>query len=621
MCGVAGYIFRNGKVDQPLIAKMTDVMQHRGPDASGTWISPDKHVALGHRRLSIIDLSSNANQPMLSKNRPVVVSFNGEIYNYKEIRRELVSQGCQFRTESDTEVLLEAYCHWGVDCFSRFDGMFAVAIYDTESRRLVLARDRVGKKPLYYFKTHDTFAFASEIPALLLHPSFQKNLNPDAINEFFTFGYISNTDSVWRNVHRLPPGSILTFQLESWQHQTCRYWELPPPNPTPIPIGDLVDVFENVLEEALRIRLRSDVPIGAFLSGGLDSSIIVAMLARQRQIKTYSVGFGNRNDELPHAKLIADHFGTEHHELHVGAAEWPVLEMLIRHIGEPFGGSSLIPTYILSKATKEHVTVALSGDGGDELFGGYKSYPATMLNAKLSQMVPSTISHGIDKLLSHYQVSGRVARNLRRVAMGPLPGHMDRVAEQHFNRHRRDALFSDDLKSSLTTPLETPERRRIYDIVSGPGTLLDRLTRCDFNHWMVDSVLVKVDRASMASSLEVRCPLLDHHVVEFAYANMGCNLRFGGMTRKRMLQLLGQKILPKSFNYRRKQGFGAPVASWFREPKVAKIVKELLLDQDESFFKKSTVTRCLDDFASDASHGQRIFLLTVFNLWRQNFGI
>src|SRR5687768_4730940 len=415
MCGFVGIASAHSEVDTSTLVRMRDTLEHRGPDAAGVWRSPDGGVGLAHRRLSIIDLSAAAVQPMADGADTLRIVYNGEIYNYRALSHELVRRGNRFRTASDTEVILEAYSAWGIDCVSQLRGMFAFALYDIPNRRLFLARDRAGEKPLFYWHARGQLQFASELKALLLHPDTPRTIDREALELYLACGYVPGTRSMLQGVHKLPPAHALTYDLASDRLEVWKYWTLPEPRPAPADAETLTRELEELLDDAVRGQLIADVPIGILLSGGVDSSLITAMAARAsaEPVRTFTVSFPGhgRYDEAPHARLIADHFGTTHTQIRAEPATVELLPKLAAKYDDPLADSSMVPTYLVSRAIRESATVALGGDGGDELFGGYEPYRWIVQQESVRQLVPAGVRHGIGTAVEQLLPVGFKGRN------------------------------------------------------------------------------------------------------------------------------------------------------------------------------------------------------------------
>lgn len=554
---------------------MLDTIRHRGPDDEG--IDARDGATIGARRLAILDLA-RGRQPMLNETSTVSAVQNGEIYNFRQIREDLRSRGHRFATDNDTEILPHAYEEWGVELVTRLRGMFALAIWDDTHRRLVLARDRFGKKPLVYALFPGGIAFASEIQALLAHPSVGRQVDDAAIAEYLALGYVAAPRTAFAQVRKVNPGHTLVWH--EGHISTAPYWRLSFATRSPRSGRDAAEELRHRLDEAVRLRLVSDVPLGALLSGGLDSSTVVAFMARnsERPVKTFSVGFTERShDELRYARIVATAFGTQHHELVVDAADASVLPMLARHLGEPYADSSIVPTYHVARLTRQHVTVALNGDGGDELLGGYDRYRAAALADRIALLLPDSVRRAVAASAQRWPAPMRPG-SLRQAAR--LLASLGDTSE---GRHLRwTAYFTGDLWSAIagprlrSLPADAAEAtiRRVAD-GSGAENEITRYMAIDSLMNLPGDLLVKMDIASMATSLEVRSPFLDHELAEFL-ASLPLSDKLAGLTSKAVLRETMRGILPDEILNRSKMGFVAPVGKWLRGP-LRDLVGDLVL--------------------------------------------
>jgi len=595
---------------------MISRLRHRGPDHEGVWQSRNGEVALGHRRLAIIDLSSAGHQPMLDTTQQHCVVFNGEVYNFQELRDELQQCGHSFRSGSDTEVILCAYREWDLDCLAKLDGMFAFAIYDVTKRRIFLARDRAGEKPLFYSIRGSQLLFASEIKALLQDPTMPRRLHSDAFDVYLASGFTSGTQSILRDICKLPAGHALVFDVESTRSRVWRYWTLPEPAERMPDEASLLDELEMLLQRAVKRQLVADVPLGLLLSGGIDSSLITAMATRaSSNVKTFTVrfpGFGCY-DETDHARLIAQHFSTEHIEVDATFDTVDLLPVLARQFDEPIGDSSLVPTYVISRLVRSHCTVALGGDGGDELFGGYAHYPNMLRDYVRLRRIPRLLRHNIAEFARAVLPIGIKGRGWWStldadwrdgIALTPL-----------FDVHTRRRLLS---KQTGWKPTAEEHRSRR---VAKHSDILERQLRTDFENYLAEDILVKVDRASMLTSLEVRSPLLDRSIIEFAFGKVPGSLKASPTTRKVLLKKLAQRILPPAFDRHRKQGFGLPIAEWLTTPRWRDYFRDVLVQRD-SMFDAQVVDQLFARGPLRArANADRLFALVMFELWRREYGV
>jgi asparagine synthase (glutamine-hydrolysing) len=570
MCGIAGFVDFAGfdpEGARSRLKRMTDAILHRGPDEEGAYV--DDFAALGHRRLSIIDLSSGQ-QPMSAADGQVQIVFNGEIYNFGEIRAQLEARGHSFRTHCDTEVILKGYIEWGEQCVAMLHGMFAFAIWDARNRKLFLARDRVGKKPLYYWRSGSLFAFASELKALRAGGLCTDEIDCEALDCYFSFGYIPAPRTIYAGVRKLQAArSMMVSESAETQRQ---YWHLSFANPCERYIGDAAEEFEQLLDDAVKCRLMSEVPIGAFLSGGLDSSLVVSSMARAlgHPVLTNAIGFDDcAFNELPVAAAVAAHLKCDHHEFVVQPQAAQVLGRIAWHFDEPLADSSAVPTWYVCEMARRTVTVALSGDGGDESFGGYTfRYLPHMAEARVRAALPTALRRmAFGPLGSLWPASVRLPRPLRlktileNLAVGDAEAYFRDLA--WLRSDARSQLYSAGFKEKLKgfTPMETVEP---YYRGGDGHDALSRAQFADINFYMTDDVLVKVDRMSMAHGLEVRCPLLDHRIVEFA-AKLPAGLKLDRHRGKLVLREAASRRLPSTVLEQGKRGFSIPAARWLRE--------------------------------------------------------
>ncbi|MCI5064508.1 asparagine synthase (glutamine-hydrolyzing) [bacterium] len=617
MCGIYGEYSSSRPVSKEEIMARRDTLVHRGPDGGGVWISPDQTVALAHRRLAILDLSDSAAQPMVSRSEKTILTFNGEIYNHRELRRELEGKGHSFSSHSDTEVLLNAYEEWGEGCCSHLKGMFAFALYDGAKNTLFLARDRVGEKPLFYYHHHGSFRFASELKALLHDPEMPRKLNAEAFDCLLTFGYVPGEHCLLQHYRKLPPASCLRFSLSTKECHRWRYWE--PPSPGEDYFGEevLLERLEQLLGDAVASQLVADVPVGVLLSGGLDSSLITALAAeRCSSLRTFTVKFPGHGalDETPHARAVAEYFGTAHEELDGNEIQPHLLEQAAVYCDEPVFDSSLFPTMLLSEAVRKQCTVVLGGDGGDELFGGYKHYLRYARLQKQGALFPKPLKSFFRSGALHLLPEGMRGRGFLLAFLGDY-----RSAEVLGER-----FFDPVSKLRLTGGVLTSVRgvaQRIWRERTPQNLPFDELLlRQDFQNYLPEDILVKVDRSSMRSSLEVRAPFLDRDLVEFAFRDLPTTEKFSSTERKILLKKLARKKLPPSFQAERKQGFSIPLATWLKQSPWRDTFHDILLSPDP-FFSPSRIRTLLAQQDRGYSHSERLFGLALFKLWSQHYRV
>ncbi len=674
MCGISGIINSDGQpVDRAVLEAMNRTITHRGPDGEGYYVNagrlggweagrqkgqdPGKlggweagkqghrtkgieqgvwsigngkgNVGLGHRRLSIIDLSTGQ-QPLCNEDGSVWITFNGEIYNFIELKKELESKGHRFQTKSDTETIVHAYEEWGEDCVSRLRGMFAFAIWDEKRQRLILARDRVGKKPLYYVQQSNCFIFASEIKAILEHDEVDRNIDLEALNAYLSFGYVPSPLSIFKDIQKLPPASIAILEKNNLRIES--YWHLEmdkiEKNWSESEAGEeLLSIFD----EAVKVRLISEVPLGAFLSGGVDSSAVVAAMSGMTNghpVKTASIGFSDKKfDEQAFARLVANRYSTDHTEFVVEADALSIIDKLVWHFDEPFADSSAIPTYYVCKMAREKVTVALSGDGGDETFAGYANrYHMTRIEDRLRQILPAPFrTMGLGPLSAAWPKIDTLPRPLRLKAF--LAGISKSFEEAYFRTmsfyflpEMKRKLYNNDVMHHMSgynafSFWETPlSQTKGHDPVT-------RAQHADVNVYLPEDILVKVDRMSMANSLEVRAPILDHKVMEFA-AKLQSSLKLNGGESKYIFKKINEKRLPHDVLYRKKQGFCVPLASWLRN-ELKEFAYGTLFSSDSgmrSYFNMPYIDRLWQKHQSGRQdNATPLWGLMMFELWRKKY--
>jgi asparagine synthase (glutamine-hydrolysing) len=621
MCGIAGrYNYDPLRpVDRLVLEAMTDAVTHRGPDAAGYHLAPG--IGLGHRRLSIIDLSTG-DQPLSNEDGTIWTVFNGEIYNFAEVRAELIAHGHRFRTGSDTEVIVHGYEQWGERSVEKFRGMFAFAVWDSTRRRLMLARDRVGVKPLYYAELPGRgLVFGSELKSLLEDTDVPRDWRPDAIDAFLTLLYIPAPATIYKGVHKLEPGHILI--AEKGSVRTSRYWDLQFTGEGDARREDeYLEQLDALLRESVALRQISDVPLGAFLSGGIDSSAVAAYMVEtsSRPPVTISVGFDHaRYDELAHARRVAEHLGCEFHPRTVTPDIVSLLPKLAWHFDEPFADSSAVPTYYVSKAARELVTVALSGDGGDELWAGYTRHRVEHWEQRARKALgPATAVAGM--LGRALPLSVRGARSLRHLASNPGQAYALKHAYGMFEPDAKARLYSSDFNASVRDSDPFAMFREAYSRCRSLDSV-DRGLYVDVHTYMVDDILTKVDRMSMAVSLEAREPLLDHKLLEFA-ATVPTSLKLKDGRGKYLLRKVLERRVPPEILARGKQGFEAPIAEWLRGP-LAPMADALLADgrqRDRGIFNDREVSRLWTEHRDGrADHRHRLWQLMMLELWFRRF--
>jgi len=600
--------------------------RHRGPDDAGVWA--DAMCALGHRRLSIIDLSPAGRNPLSNDKGNIWITFNGEIYNFQELRSELEGLGYRFRTRTDTEVIIYAYERWGVDCLGRLRGMFAFGIWDATKRRLFLARDRAGKKPLFYTQAGDRFLFASELQALLADRAVSREVDVSAVDAYLSWGYVPAPHTAFKNICKLLPAHYLTLDLTDAGPvmNVERYWSLEYGPKVDITEEDAIAAIREKLTEAVRLRMISDVPLGAFLSGGIDSSIIVGLMASlsEQPVKTFSVGFKEAAyNELDHARRIANRWATDHHEFIVEPDALAILPLLVRHDGEPYADSSAIPTFYVSKMTRGNVTAALNGDGGDESFAGYERYLGNRM-AELINSIPGMAApaRALGRMLPDSLNSKNRLRQAKRFLSVATRSMANRYAHWigFFGDETKQQLYTKDLRARLNGCKPEDWMESLFDQAHGLDAV-DAAMFVDVQSYLPYDLLVKVDIMSMANSLEARSPFLDHEVMEFA-ARLPVSLKLRGKESKYLLKRAFADYLPSENVNRRKMGFGVPVGEWFRTS-LRPLLEDALLSKQSKrrgYFQAGEIHRLISEhIGRRADHGFKLWNLLMLELWHREF--
>ena len=616
MCGISGvFHYRGGVADRSVIGQQMQVLRHRGPDDTGLWSDGD--VAFGHRRLAIVDLSPAGHQPMPNEDESIWVTYNGELFDWPAQQPVLEARGHRMRGHADTESLLHLYEDHDVAMFEHLRGFFAFGLFDRRRRRLLLGRDRFGVKPLYYHDDGRRIAFASELKALMLDPSVPNEMDERAVADFLTYQYVPGPRTIWKGVRKLPPAHYLIADAQGVR--LARYWSLPTDVDDGHPVGHYRERLLELLAESVRVRLLSDVPLGAFLSGGIDSSVVVAMMARamSQPVKTFSIGFEHQDfSELEHARTVARHLGTDHHELVVKPDALDLLPRLVWQMDEPFADASMIPSYYVAQMARRHVTVALSGDGGDELHAGYTTYGWAREYARLD-FLPRALRRAMALPARLLHTDHPLGRKLERLGMTVVDRHLDVMST--FRRAELDAVMTREMR----------ERLRGYDPYQGMRevhaahgrTDVPSLLDLDAHTYMIDDVLVKVDRTTMMHSLESREPLLDHKLVEFV-ARVPFQYKLNGSVGKWLLRDSVRGLLPPAILARPKQGFGVPLEHWFGAGFGA-LTRDVLFDSRprwRGIFDPNGVERMLRDPENRAERRtKQLWTLLCLEMWSQTF--
>ncbi|RYY01121.1 MAG: asparagine synthase (glutamine-hydrolyzing) [Gammaproteobacteria bacterium] len=628
MCGIAGFAdFKKISTEQD-VQNMAACLQHRGPDGGGSFFAEanDVAVGLGHRRLSIIDLSESANQPMHYNGLHVI--FNGEIYNYNEIRDRLISLGHEFKTHSDTEVILHAWQEWGEKCLDQWRGMFAIALYDEKKEELIFIRDRAGVKPFYYYHHDGIFLFSSELKSITAHKAFKKELNVAAVASFLQYGYVSHPYCIYQYTAKLQPGSLLRLNLRTEEKTTKQYWNVYDYYNKPKLKIDLPEALletEKILSEAFQLRMVADVPVGVFLSGGYDSSCVTALLQKNstERIKTFTIGMTDEAiNEAPFAKKVAEHLGTDHTEYYCTAQEaLQIIPELPHFYDEPFADSSAIPTILVSRLARKNVTVALSADAGDEIFAGYNRYDYLMRYGKRLHSIPKPIrkmaaaamhtipSENIPYLRNKYNFHSRYNK-IRNLLNNPSPSEMLKNLSEVFNQKEIQSLFAKPVQELSTEHVSLELKQTFYEP-------LLYMMAVDYKTYLVDDILQKVDRATMSVSLEGREPFLDQQIIEWA-AQLPTAFKYHEGQKKFILKQIVHKHIPKEIMERPKMGFGIPIEAWLKN-ELRELVKENLNDANlkkHNLFDVDAVQNLLREFFSGRTeHHVKVWYLLMFQMW------
>jgi asparagine synthase (glutamine-hydrolysing) len=622
MCGISGiFEFNQARtIDRELVHKMNDALRHRGPDDEGILV--DKGIGLGHRRLSIIDVAGG-HQPISNEDGSIWVLLNGEIYNYPELSQDLQSRGHIFTTHSDTEAIVHLYEEYGDGCFSRLRGMFAIAIWDSRRHRLVLARDRVGKKPLYYFADRDRIIFGSELKAILTVPGVEPSTDPVAVSDYFSLGYIPAPKTIYKQIRKVMPAHHVVADRTGLRE--TEYWRLSFGDIKQHSENEWSEIIRDQLAEATRIRLMSEVPLGAFLSGGVDSSSIVALMSKamDRPVTTCSIGFPVQEfDESSYARQVATEFHTDHHEDIVEPKALDVMDKLVWHFDEPFADSSAIPTFYVSQVARRYVTVALGGDGGDENFAGYRRYLFDYRENRIRDFVPAGLRRTVFAPMGRYYPGlswaprmFRAKATFQSLSRSPLEGYFNSVSI--FRADEKQRLFTNDFRNGLDGYDSINVLRHYYDQADTMDPL-SRIQYVDIKTYLPDDILTKVDRASMAVSLELRAPILDHKLMEMA-ASIPSGLKLHGDTGKYIFKKSLERILPANILYRSKQGFAIPLNRWFRK-ELKEMAYSAIMSHDDGILDRSYLSKMWKQHQSGTfDRSAYLWSVLMFRKWQETF--
>ena len=634
MCGIAGIAYSNGQhIERDILENMTRAMEHRGPDDEGIHIISNSNIqiGLGHRRLSIIDLTDSGHQPMTNEDETIWITYNGEIYNFKELKSDLIRHGHVFRSESDTEVIVHGYEEFGESVFKKLNGMFAFGLWDNRKQVLYLVRDRYGQKPLYYWHSSKGIAFASELKSLIKHPGLNKEIDIYSLSRYLSYEYVPAPHSIFKDVNKLLPGHYLKWNGRNIN--TTPFWQINfngTDTVQSLSVPEIEHQLTDLLKRSIERRLISDVPLGVFLSGGIDSSAIVSLMSElipPDQIKTFSIGFEEESfDESGYARTIAQRFGTDHHEQILTPEKMlEILPEVWSFMDEPFADASILPTFLLSKFTQEHVTVALGGDGGDELFAGYDPFQAHTV-ARYYEKIPGFMqSFFANQIVQRLPVSTRnmsIDFKLKQFLKGiPYkPAIRNQVWLGSFTKEEQKDIFSGDINHILSDFDPYDDIPKSYN-----GTKfrdpLDEIIYCYSHFYLADDILTKIDRASMATSLETRSPFLDVEFAEFVN-HIPSKLKLNGLTRKYILKKSMENKLPKEILYRKKKGFGIPLTKWLKKelkPTLLDVLSPSRLNQS-GLFNTNTIKTMLDDhFSGRKDNRKPIWTIFMFEMWKERF--
>lgn len=621
MCGITGIVRSDGaQIDRELLARMNGAIRHRGPDDDGFYFS--EGVGLAMRRLAIIDLKSGQ-QPIHNADQTAWIVFNGEIYNYRELRKQLEALGHRFYTDSDTEAIVHAYDEYGTDCPKYLRGMFAFAIWNERDKSLFLARDRVGKKPLLYAQTNGQLIFGSEFTALLAHPDVSREVDYEAIHYYLSFICVPAPLTAYQSIRKLEPGHWLLWRDGEIKRE--RYWQLDFSKKIDITEQEAGERVVDLLREAVRVRLMSEVPLGAFLSGGIDSSAVVALMAQESSepVKTFSIGFEEQDfSELHHARRVAEHVGADHHEFIVRPNAMEILPTLVEHYGEPFADSSAIPSYYVSRETRDYVTVALNGDGGDECFAGYERYAAMNMAQRYVGLLPSGLIKNVARAMPNFQSRsnpfGKGKRFLNAASLTPVQRYLRWISA--FDDTAKLDLYSPGFQHQ-TAGYSTVDIIQPWFAKANGAGIVDATLLTDTMTYLPNDLLVKMDIASMTVSLEARSPFLDHHLMEFA-ASLPEKLKLRRMTTKYLLKRVLKQLVPEENLTRKKMGFGVPIGHWFRGTMQRFLRETLLSDKalSRGLFQPDKVRQIIDQHVRGSiNHEHRLWSLLMLELWFERF--
>lgn len=623
MCGILGYSAPIQSAESYHDSLKLGILKlgHRGPDHSDYWVNTNKTLGIGHTRLSIIDINPRANQPMLEMGQALVISFNGEIYNFLELRQELESNGYKFDTNSDTEVILKGYAHWEKEVFKKIRGMFAIAIFDQTKKEIILARDHSGQKPLFYYFDQEkkVFIFASELKAFFSFKHFTNKISPTSLYRLFLKGFCEDDLAIYQKIKKLNAGNYLCLDLQKFYLNTKVFWPIEDivrqTKRSFLSIDKVFEELEKLLFESIELQLRSDVPVGLLLSGGVDSSLIVALASRiQNDLNTYTVRFPGyeKFDESNHARLIAEKFGTNHTEIEASSINPNIIDELVYFFDEPIFDTSVLPTYLLAKEISKHCKVAIGGDGGDELFGGYPHYDKLLRMKNFSTNIPFFLRALISKLIQSNLPIGLKGKKTMEFFGTDLTSNYPNTSE-FFSINEQSKVF----KLNFLEYINFKKSEEVEPIIF--ENLVDTATYYDFQRFLREDILVKVDRASMANSLEVRSPFLDHKLIEFAFTNISPSLKVTNDHRKIILKKFAERHLPESFDFKRKQGFSLPLRELILTPSWQEYFETKINNSDPNIFNHEYAHSLLKKQSSYYNNAERMAGLVFFMAWVEKF--
>lgn len=614
MCGIVGEVSFKAVNSSNWVKNALNSIKHRGPDNEGIWCSEDKKIIFGHRRLSIIDLSKDGSQPMQSECKNYVITFNGEIYNYKEISNKLRQKGIILKTKTDTEVLINSYKVWGDLFLDQIEGMYAFVIFDKKKNIVFFARDKSGQKPMYIFKNNFSIAFCSELKGLLENPSIERKLSEKAFIQYLHQGYTSGQSCLIKNIIKLKAGELLKYNLSNGKVEFKKYFNLPKPNTHQIKdINLLKEKLQILLENSIKDQTQADVPVAILLSGGIDSSLITSIASKaNKKINTFTFinDLKNENDfELNNSRLISQLYSTNHQEIYFGDIKKEIITDISEIIDEPIIDSSFIPTYLITKKIKKYCTVALGGDGGDELFGGYNHYPRLLKLINFKKLLPQSISNFISHISNSYLPIGFKGRNwLNLLSKDCKKNYLDFVT--YFDTYNNFKIINENYVNKFDN-LKHLERMDLFI-----DDCIYKSTSQDFDNFLVDDILTKNDRSSMANSLELRSPFLDSRIINFAFGDLNSSFKANNKEKKILLKKLCVKLFPNNFEFDKKRGFSVPIANFFKKRDWINMAQNILLD-DSSLFNSNYVASMFKKSIFNHNNSERIFGLIMFELWRK----